>query len=49
MSTVKQSFMRPPRSHGTMVEPMQIHLTSAPCDIISFNGQGQLCKLTCAG
>ena len=30
-------------------QPMQIHLTSAACDIISFNGQGQLCKLTCAG
>ena len=27
---------------------MQIHILSTPCDIISFNGQGQLCLLTCA-
>ena len=29
--------------------PLRTYLTSAACDIISFNGQGQLCKLTCAG
>ena len=27
---------------------MQIHIVSTPCDVISFNGQGQLCLLTCA-
>ena len=27
---------------------MRIHILSTPCDIISFNGQGQLCPLTCA-
>ena len=28
--------------------PVQIHVLSTPRDIISFNGQGQLCPLTCA-
>ena len=27
---------------------MRIHVLSTPCDVISFNGQGQLCPLTCA-
>ena len=27
---------------------MRIHVPSAACDVISFNGQGQLCPLTCA-
>ena len=27
---------------------MRIHVLSTACDIISFNGQGQLCPLTCA-
>ena len=26
---------------------MRIHVLSTACDIISFNGQGQLCPLTC--
>ena len=29
--------------------PMRIHVPSTECDVISFNGQGQLCLLTCAG
>ena len=28
--------------------PVQIHVLSTLCDVISFNGQGQLCLLTCA-
>ena len=28
--------------------PVRIHVLSTPCDVISFNGQGQLCLLTCA-
>ena len=28
--------------------PVRIHVLSTPCDVISFNGQGQLCPLTCA-
>ena len=28
---------------------MRIHVPSTECDVISFNGQGQLCLLTCAG
>ena len=28
--------------------PMQIHILSTAFDMISFNGQGQLCPLTCA-
>ena len=28
--------------------PVRIHVLSTLCDIISFNGQGQLCPLTCA-
>ena len=27
---------------------MRIHVLSTLCDVISFNGQGQLCSLTCA-
>ena len=27
---------------------MRIHILSTLCDVISFNGQGQLCPLTCA-
>ena len=27
---------------------MRIHVLSTLCDVISFNGQGQLCPLTCA-
>ena len=27
---------------------MQIHVPSTACEFISFNGQGQLCPLTCA-
>ena len=29
--------------------PLRTYLTSAACDIISFNGQGQFCWLICAG
>ena len=29
--------------------PMRIHVPSTACDGISFNGQRQLCLLTCAG
>ena len=28
--------------------PVQVHILSALCDVISFHGQGQLCLLTCA-
>ena len=28
--------------------PVRIHVLSNPHDVISFNGQGQLCPLTCA-
>ena len=28
--------------------PVRIHVLSTPCDVISFNRQGQLCPLTCA-
>ena len=28
--------------------PVRIHVPSTACDVISFNGQGQLCPLTCA-
>ena len=28
--------------------PVLIHVISTPCDVISFNGQGQLFPLTCA-
>ena len=28
---------------------MRIHVPSTTCVVISFNGQGQLCALTCAG
>ena len=28
--------------------PMQIYVPSTACEVISFNGQGQLCPLTCA-
>ena len=28
--------------------PVRIHVLSTACDVISFNGQGQLCPLTCA-
>ena len=28
--------------------PVRIHVPSTACDLISFNGQGQLCPLTCA-
>ena len=27
--------------------PVRIHVLSTACDVISFNGQGQLCPLTC--
>ena len=27
---------------------VRIHVLSTLCDVISFNGQGQLCPLTCA-
>ena len=30
------------------VTPVQIHILSTPRDVISFNGQGQICPLTCA-
>ena len=28
--------------------PVPIHVLSTACDVISFNGRGQLCPLTCA-
>ena len=28
--------------------PVRIHVPFTACDVISFNGQGQLCPLTCA-
>ena len=28
--------------------PMLVHVPSTACEVISLNGQGQLCPLTCA-
>ena len=50
--------MQPPRRDGTLVmltysplsppPPLRTYLTSTACDIISFTGQGQFCRLICA-
>ena len=30
------------------IPPVRIHVSSTACDVIIYNGQGQLCQLTCA-
>ena len=39
----------PPSPLNQPQPPVQIHIHSTTCEVISFNGQGQLCHLTCAG
>ena len=39
-----------PFTPGTPCEaPVRTHVSCTLCDVISFNGQGQFCQLTCAG
>ena len=33
----------------SVASEVRIHALSTTCDVISFNSQGQLCHLTCAG
>ena len=43
-----QFYLFNPFAREPPVTPVRIHVLSTLCDVIGFNGQGQLCPLTCA-
>ena len=43
-----QFYLFNPFAREPPVTPVRIHVLSTLCDVIGFNGQGQLCPVTCA-